>query len=213
MRALLPLLGLLLALPVRGEGEAPSEQTAAPGGIAVVAPAAPATGAVPAAGATRSIVQQRLPDGSIVLTDRPLGEAQTLRTWQFEREDEQAAAERRAAAQREAAAVSERIERRLEQQREIDRELEMARLQAAQAAAEREAALARAYAEAEPQHVIVWPHRGLRPYPHWKKPPHHRPQPPGVRPPRQALPPGHSLQRKAPGKPLGPNRHLSEWPY
>ena len=83
--------------------------------------------------APRGIVQQRLPDGSILITDRPQAEGRTLRSWNFEPEDpaaSRAAEARRAAARAEAEAVNERIARQMEQQRTRDLELELARTRA-----------------------------------------------------------------------------------
>lgn len=107
MRRLLLILGLGLGLPL----------------------AAAAQDAAPPGAAARGIVQQRLPDGRIVLTDRPLAGAETLRQWRFEPEDasERTAAEaRRAAAQRESEAVTARIARQLERQGELDLQRELA---------------------------------------------------------------------------------------
>lgn len=138
--------------------------------------AAPASAAAPAAPAAREIVQQRLPDGRVIFTDRPQPGAKTERRWTTTPEDPAEADARRAAAQRESAAVSERIGRQIEQQRERDQAVELARAKAAQAEAEREAARARAEAEAPPQ-VVMIPHRPVRPRP-----------PPTVRPPEPRPP-------------------------
>lgn len=158
--------------------------------------------------AAGDIVQQRLPDGRVIFTDRPVSEARTLRTWQFQPEDAELAAQRRAAGERESAAVSERIARQLEQQREIDRDLELARVQAG---AELDAARARR--EAEPAQVIFWPrHRfwpPLHPHPPGARPP--KPHPPGARPPPAR--PGPKLPpRPGATRPPGPNENFREWP-
>jgi hypothetical protein len=230
MRALLPWMLLCAALIARAQTPAPNPPAAGAVPLGQAAGPAPSPPA-PASAATpppprRDIVQQRLPDGRVIFTDRPLSEARTLRTWQFEPEDPQLAAARRAAAERESAAVSERIARRLEQEREIDREMDLARLEAARAAAERDAVRAR---EAEPRQVIVWPPHGWRPGPPF------RPRPPGVHPPRRpdgpvarppyprpppgALPPPHwpgSTLPPHPGAnrpPRGPGQPIGEWPH
>jgi hypothetical protein len=65
------------------------------------------------------IYQQRAADGRIVLTDRPSATAVTERTWQVEREDPAAAAQRASDVRREADAVSERIQRRMEAQERL----------------------------------------------------------------------------------------------
>jgi hypothetical protein len=184
---------LLLALAAQAQTAPPAPESAGPG-------AAQNASTIPAP--VRDIVQQRLPDGRVIFTDRPVSDARTLRTWQYQPEDPQLAASRRAAAERESTAVSERIARQLEQQREIDREIEMARLEAAADAA-RDAARERN--EAEPPQVIVWPRRALRPHPSL------RPHPPGARPPPHR--PGPKLApRPGATRPPGPNQP-PEWPY
>lgn len=65
---------------------------------------------------TGQIYQQRAADGRIVLTDRPSATAVTERTWQVEREDPSAAAQRASDVRREAEAVSERVQRRIDAQ-------------------------------------------------------------------------------------------------
>ena len=128
--------------------------------------------------APRDIVQQRLPDGRVVISDRPQPGAVVERTWRFAAEDHAAAQARRAEAKRDAQAVSERIARQIERQAERDQELEIARLRAAEARAEREAALARAAAEA-PRIVVARPLYGYWP---WSFGPPSRPGPRGPRP-------------------------------
>ncbi len=160
----LPLLLLVAAFAANGQTDA---SNAPP-------PAAPAP--------LRDIVQQRLPDGRVIITDRPVSDARTLRTWHYPPEDPQLAASRRAAAERESAAVTERIARQIAQQREIDRDIDLARARAAAAAAERDAARARS--EAEPAHIVVWPRRAFGPQPPF------RPHPPGAHPPFKPGPPG-----------------------
>lgn len=206
MRALLglPLLLAGLAAPVQAQTGAPQPLSAA------AAEAATSTQPAP----TRDIVQQRLPDGRVIFTDRPLSDARTLRTWQYQPEDPQLAALRRAAAERESAAVTERIARQLEQQREIEGDVALARARAAAAEAERDAAQARAEAT-EPQ-VVVWPRGAFRPRPpfHAHPPgahPPHKPRPPGARPPHR---PGPKLPpRPGATPPPGPNKHYPDWPY
>lgn len=177
MRRALFLTSLLaVALAVQARAEAPANAPiagdATAGTHVAASPSATAGSAAPAAAPLREIVQQRLPDGRIVLTDRPLGSARTLRTWQYQPEDAQAAAQRRAAGQRESAAVSERIARQLAEQRETDRQVALARAQASALEAEREAARARL--QADPPLVFLWPRAAWRP-----DPPHR----PGARPP------------------------------
>ena len=83
--------------------------------------------------ATRQIVQQRTPDGGILLTDRPRPGATTERSWQVEKEDPVAARQRALDVKAEANLVAERIDRRIAaQQRAADEELmrqRMARLE------------------------------------------------------------------------------------
>ena len=68
---------------------------------------------------TGQIYQQRAADGRIVLTDRPSATAVTERTWQVEREDPAAAAQRAFDVRREAEAVSERVQRRIDAQERL----------------------------------------------------------------------------------------------
>ena len=75
------------------------------------------------------IYQQRTADGRIVLTDRPSPTAVTERTWQMDREDPAAAAQRALEVRREADVVSERVQRRIDaQQRALDYDLERMRI-------------------------------------------------------------------------------------
>jgi hypothetical protein len=74
------------------------------------------------------ILQQRTPDGGILLTDRPRPGAKTERSWQVEVEDPAAARRRALDVKAEANLVSERIERRIAQQRLADQEEERLRL-------------------------------------------------------------------------------------
>jgi|KBSMisStaDraftv2_1062788.scaffolds.fasta_scaffold1061819_1 hypothetical protein len=67
--------------------------------------------------ATTEIVQQRLSDGRILLTDRPVRGATTERSWQLPVEDPAAARQRALDVSAEAQMVSERIQRLLDQQR------------------------------------------------------------------------------------------------
>jgi hypothetical protein len=153
--------------------------------------------APPAPAAPRDIVQQRLPDGRIVFTDRPQAGAATVRTWRFEPEDAAAAEARRAAAQQESQRVSERIARQIESQAERNKELDLARLRAAEAQAERDAARARAEAAAARQIVVARPLYGFVPVPVRPVPPR-----PGPRPPR----PGSPNPQTLPGSPDDPRR-------
>lgn len=105
---------------------------------------------------TQEILRQRLPDGSVVFTDRPQSGGRTEKRWTFDSEDPVAAAARRAEVQSEASTVSERIARYQADQRAFELQAELARSRAAQAAAEREAERARAEAAEAPRY-IVWP--------------------------------------------------------
>ena len=72
--------------------------------------------------ATTEIVQQRLSDGRILLTDTPVRGATTERTWQVPVEDPAAARQRALEVSAEAERVSERIQRMLDQERRADAE-------------------------------------------------------------------------------------------
>ena len=117
---------------------------------------------VPAAASRpQEIFQQRLPDGTRLLTDRPRPGARTERAWSMpaedaeDAEDAEAAALRRAAALRESERVSERIGRDLQAER--DREALEARLgqERARDAAELEAIRLRNQ-ELEPVYAVPW---------------------------------------------------------
>jgi len=86
--------------------------------------------AVPATAATGSteVVQQRLSDGRILLTDHPVRGATTERSWQLTNEDPVAARQRAAAVSAEAAQVSERIQHMIDQDRRADIQREQTRL-------------------------------------------------------------------------------------
>ena len=104
--------------------------------------------AVPAAGI--HIYQQRLADGRVVLTDRPVDGAQTQRTWQIAREDPDAARQRSEQVRLEAQAVSERIQRHIDQQQTVADNADLARLRLSLAEARRDAELARESADNAP---------------------------------------------------------------
>lgn len=89
-----------------------------------------AAGAVGAATASTQVVQQRLSDGRILLTDRPVRGATTERSWDVQADDPAAARQRAAAVSAEAAQVSERIQRMIDQDRRADIERERSRLAA-----------------------------------------------------------------------------------
>jgi hypothetical protein len=78
--------------------------------------------------ATTQILQQRTPDGSILLTDRPSAGAKTERSWQVRVEDPAAARQRAIDVKAEANLISERIQRSIDQQRRADLEAERLRL-------------------------------------------------------------------------------------
>ena len=82
------------------------------------------------AAATTEVVQQRLSDGRILLTDRPVRGATTERSWQMTNDDPAAARQRAADVRTEAQQVSERIQRMLDQDRRADMERERTRLAA-----------------------------------------------------------------------------------
>ncbi|MGA0612132.1 hypothetical protein [Caldimonas sp. KR1-144] len=159
----------------------------------VASAAALAGGLAQAQEPARAIVQQRLPDGSILLTDRPQANATTTRRWDVPAAppaDAASAAERRAKAEADAATVNERFARQLEQQRERDAALEIERQRAAAAAAEREAAQARLREAPAPDVVVGWP---VLPPQHVRppKPPKPFPVPQGFKPyepPKPQLP-------------------------
>jgi|KBSMisStaDraftv2_1062788.scaffolds.fasta_scaffold490465_2 hypothetical protein len=83
-----------------------------------------------AAAGTTQVVQQRLSDGRILLTDQPVRGATTERSWDVQVDDPAAARQRAAAVSAEAAQVSERIQRMIEQDRRADIERERTRLAA-----------------------------------------------------------------------------------
>ena len=83
-----------------------------------------------AAAGTTQVVQQRLSDGRILLTDRPVRGATTERSWQMSNDDPAAARQRAAAVSAEAKEVSERIQRMIDSDRRADAERERTRLAA-----------------------------------------------------------------------------------
>lgn len=121
------------------------------------------------------VYQQRLADGRVVLTDRPVDGAQTQRTWQIAREDPDAALRRSEQMRLEAQAVSERIQRRIDQQQARADAYDIERLRVSLAEAQRDAEIARASASAVPVLLLpqrfrlsrppVKPHPGMRPAP------------------------------------------------
>lgn len=107
------------------------------------------------------VYQQRLPDGSVVLSDRPVPGAQVQRTWQTWQEDPATVRERlerRERMQREAEAVSERIQRGIEQREQAAARSENERLRFALDQAERDAQ--RAQAEFYGGTAAWWPGTG-----------------------------------------------------
>ncbi|HEY2559331.1 MAG TPA: hypothetical protein VGI48_06450 [Caldimonas sp.] len=93
--------------------------------VLAVAPAAAASDPP-----TTQIVQQRMSDGRILLTDRPAAGAKTERTWQVPAEDPAAARQRALDVRAEAQQVSERIQRLIEQERRADEENQRTRIAA-----------------------------------------------------------------------------------
>jgi hypothetical protein len=122
----------------------------------------------------RTIYQQRRPDGSIVLSDRPATGNKTERQWTVEAEDPATANARRDASRAESERVTERIQRSLDQQAERDAALESQRLKTQQAADERRAREER-QASNEPTTIVVVPNRPN--WPIWPYPVHPLPAP------------------------------------
>jgi hypothetical protein len=85
-----------------------------------------------AAAETTKILQQRTPDGSILLTDQPSPGAKTERSWQVSSPDRAAERQRAIDVKAEANLVSERIQRSLDSQRRADDEAQRMRLAYAQ---------------------------------------------------------------------------------
>ncbi len=81
-----------------------------------------------AAEATAKILQQRTPDGSILLTDQPSPGARTERSWQVNLQDRAAERQRAIDVKAEANLVSERIQRSIESQRRAEDEAQRLRL-------------------------------------------------------------------------------------
>ena len=81
-----------------------------------------------AAEATTKILQQRTPDGSILLTDQPSPGAKTERSWQVNVQDRAAERQRAIDVKAEANLVSERIQRSIDNQRRAEDEAQRMRL-------------------------------------------------------------------------------------
>ena len=81
-----------------------------------------------AAETTTRILQQRTPDGSILLTDQPSPGAKTERSWQVNAQDRAAERQRAIDVRAEANLVSERIQRSIDSQRRADDEAQRMRL-------------------------------------------------------------------------------------
>jgi hypothetical protein len=81
-----------------------------------------------AAESTTRILQQRTPDGSILLTDQPSAGAKTERSWQVSTPDRAAERQRAIDVKAEANLVSERIQRSIDSQRRADDEAQRMRL-------------------------------------------------------------------------------------
>jgi hypothetical protein len=139
--------------------------------------------AQPAKPADARIYQQRTADGRTLLTDRPVADAVTQRTWQTAPEDADAARQRREEARLEALAVNERIQRQLEAEREDG--LALARLQRSEAETRLVAEQARV--QAAPSVVYV-PAFVRHPFPR-------RPHIPLPKPPRPRMPLHHGPHR------------------
>jgi hypothetical protein len=81
-----------------------------------------------AAAETTKILQQRTPDGSILLTDQPSPGAKTERSWQVSAPDRAAERQRAIDVKAEANLVSERVQRSIDSQRRADDEAQRMRL-------------------------------------------------------------------------------------
>lgn len=81
-----------------------------------------------AAAETTKILQQRTPDGSILLTDQPSPGAKTERSWQVAPQDRAAERQRAIDVKAEANLVSERIQRSIDSQRRAEDEAQRMRL-------------------------------------------------------------------------------------
>ena len=137
------------------------------------------------------VYQQRLPDGSVVLSDRPVQGAQIQRTWQTWQDDPATVRERqerRERMQREAQAVSERIQRGIEQREQAAAQSESERLRFALDQAQRDAEQARA--ERYDGTAVWWPGTGRHPSLDRPRRPHVTPHTPQrtPRPPRGSAP-------------------------
>jgi hypothetical protein len=77
---------------------------------------------------TTRILQQRTPDGSILLTDQPSPGAKTERSWQINAQDRAAERQRAIDVKAEANLVSERIQRSIDSQRRADDEAQRMRM-------------------------------------------------------------------------------------
>lgn len=95
--------------------------------LAVVAVAGLLPG-LAAAEATTKILQQRTPDGGILLTDQPSPGAKTERSWQVSVPDRAAERQRAIDVKAEANLVSERIQRSIDNQRRAEDEAQRMRL-------------------------------------------------------------------------------------
>jgi hypothetical protein len=94
-----------------------------------------------AAAEATKILQQRTPDGSILLTDQPSPGAKTERSWHVNVSDRAAERQRAIDVKAEANLVSERIQRSIDSQRRADDEAQRTRLAYAQLERDRMAAL------------------------------------------------------------------------
>ena len=92
--------------------------------LVAVASSLPSLGAAE----TTKILQQRTPDGSILLTDQPSPGAKTERSWQVAPQDRAAERQRAIDVKAEANLVSERIQRSIDSQRRADDEAQRMRL-------------------------------------------------------------------------------------
>ena len=95
------------------------------------------------ADADTRVYQQRLADGRVVLSDRPIDGAAIQRTWQIAREEPEAARQRSELVRLEAQQVAERIQRRIEREQASADALEADRLRSRLAETRRAAELGR----------------------------------------------------------------------
>lgn len=125
--------------------------------------AGPALAGDAGAGAMQTVYQQRLPDGRVVLSDRPAPGAVIERDWVFEPEDPAQAAARREAAEARHRATEERARQAAVERERLQHQLELERLRREQLALQMELERERLARPADPPPVI-WVHGPHRPW-------------------------------------------------